>query len=120
MIHSKYSKNIICFHLNINSITNKLENQKEVVSNQVDTLVISKTKIDELFPTAQFIKEEFHTPQRLDIPDKSGGLLVYARSYLLSHQLTKFEISSDIQAIPFEVNIRKEKWFSYAYRSHRL
>ena len=32
-------------------------------------------------------------------------------SYLLSRKLTKFEIPSDIQAILFEVNIRKTKWF---------
>ena len=108
---SKYSKNIIFSHLNINSIRNKFENLKEVVSNHVDILVISETKIDKSFPTAQFIIDGFHRPLRLDISDKSGGLLVYVRSYLLSRQLTKFEIPSDIQAIPFKVNMRKEKWF---------
>ena len=70
-------------------------------------LVIAETKIDELFRTAQFMIERFNKPLGLDISDKSGGLLVYVRSYLLSRHLTKF----DIQAIPFEVNIRKEKWF---------
>ena len=29
----------------------------------------------------------------------------------MSRQLTKFEILSDIQAIPFEINMRKKKWF---------
>ena len=100
---SKYSKNIIFSHLNINSIRNKFENLKEVVSNYVDILVIAEAKID--------ITERFHKPLRLDISDKSGGLLVYVRSHLLSRQLTKFKIPSDIQAIPFEVNMRKEKWF---------
>ena len=108
---SKYSKNIIFSHLNINSIRNNFENLKEVVSNRVDILVIAETKINKSFPTAQFIIEGFHKPLRLDISDKSGGLLVYVRLYLLSRQLTKFEIPSGIQAIPFEVNIRKEKWF---------
>ena len=98
---SKYSKNIIFSHLNINSIRNKFENLKEVVSNYVDILVIAEAKID--------ITERFHKPLRLDISDKSGGLLV-VRSHLLSRQLTKFKIPSDIQAIPFEFNMRKEKW----------
>ena len=106
---SKYSKNIIFSHLNINSIRNKFENLKEVVSNYVDILVIPETKIDKSFPKAQFIIEGFHKPLRLDISDKSGGLLV-VRSHLLSRQLTKFKIPSDIQAIPFEFNMRKEKW----------
>ena len=111
MNRSKYSKNIVFSHLNINSIRNKFENLREVVSNHVDILVIAEKKIDKSFPTAQFIIEGFHKPLRLDISDKSGGLLVYGRSYLLSSQLAKFEIPSDIQAIPFEVNMRKEKWF---------
>ena len=102
---SIYSKNIFS-HLNINSIRNKFENLKEVVSNYVDILVIAETKIDKLFPTAQFIIEEFHKPLRLDISDKCGGLLVYVRSHLLSCQLTKIKIPSDIQAIPFELNMR--------------
>ena len=37
---SKYSRNIIFSHLNINSIRNKFENLKEPVSNHVDILVI--------------------------------------------------------------------------------
>ena len=91
---SKYSKNIIFSHLNINSIRNNFENLKEVVSNRVDILVIAETKINKSFPTAQFIIEGFHKPLRLDISDKSGGLLVYVRLHLLSRQLTKFEIHS--------------------------
>ena len=59
---------------------------------------------------AHFIIERFQKPLGLDISDKCGGLLVYVRSYLLYRQLTKFEISFDFQAIPFEVNMRKEKW----------
>ena len=71
-------------------------------SNHVDIFVIAETKIDKSFPTVQFIIEGFHKPLRLDNSDKNGGLLIYIRSYLLSHQLTKFEIPSDIQTIPFE------------------
>ena len=42
---------------------------------------------------------------------KVGDLLVYVRSYLPLRQLTKHEISSDIQALVFEINLKKEKWF---------
>ena len=108
---SKYSKNIFS-HLNINSIRNKFENLKEVTINHVDIFVLAETKIDKSFTTTQFIIEGFYKPLRLDISDKSGGLLVYARSHLQSPQLTKFETPSDIQAFPFEVNMRTEKWFS--------
>ena len=52
---SKYSKNIIFSHLNINSIRNNFENLKEVVSNRVDILDTAETKIDKSFPAAQFV-----------------------------------------------------------------
>ena len=45
----------------------------------------------------------------MDFTDKSIGLLVYVRSYFSLRQLTK--ISSDIQALVFEINLRKGKWF---------
>ena len=68
---------------------NKFENLKEVVNKHVDILVIAETKIDKSFPTAQFIIDGFHKPLRVDILDKSGGLLVYVTSYLLSRELKK-------------------------------
>ena len=68
---------------------NKFENLKEVVNKHVDILVIAETKIDKSFPTAQFIIDGFHKPLRVDIFDKSGGLLVYVTSYLLSRELKK-------------------------------
>ena len=45
----------------------------------------------------------------MDFIDKSRGLLVYVRSYFSLRQLTK--ISPDIQALVFEINLRKGKWF---------
>ena len=45
----------------------------------------------------------------MDFTDKSIGLLVYVRSYFSLRQLTK--ISPDIQALVFEINLRKGKWF---------
>ena len=38
------------------------------------------------------LRQRLRRPLRPDISDKSGVLLVYVRSYLLSRQLTKFEI----------------------------
>ena len=108
---SKYSKNIIFSYLNTNSIRNKFDSVRAAIVNYVDIFIAAETKINESFPTAQFAIDGFHKPLRLDATDKSGGLLVYVRSYLPLRQLTKHEISSDIQALVFEINLRKEKWF---------
>lgn len=42
---------------------------------------------------------------------KVVAFLVYVRSYIPSRQLRIFMIPPDIQAIPLEINLRKEKWF---------
>ena len=108
---SKYSKNIIFSCLSINSIRNNFDSIRAAIVNYVDIFIATETKINESFPTAQFAIDGFHKPLRLDAADKSGGLLVYVRSYLPLRQLTEHEISSHIQALVFEINLRKEKWF---------
>ena len=57
---------IIIATLNINSIRNKLEELKLVMAGNIDVLVVTETKLDESFPTGQFIIEGFSTPFRLD------------------------------------------------------
>ena len=46
---------VIFSYLNINSIRNKIGSSREVVMENVDILAIAETKIDESFPTAQFL-----------------------------------------------------------------
>ena len=103
-------KNVIFSYLNINSIRNKMGSLREVVMENVDILAITKTKIDESFPTAQFLLVGYHSPYRLDKSPKSGGILVYVKSSIPSRQLNFPNLPYKIQAIPFELNLRKEKW----------
>ena len=67
-----------------------------------------ETKINNSFPTAQLSWPVYHKPYRLDIPDRRGGLLVYIKPYLPSRSLTGY--TTYIQIIPFELNLRKERW----------
>ena len=101
---------MIFSYLNINSIRNKIGSLREVVMENVDILAIAETKIDELFPTAQFLLVGYHSPYRIDKSPKSGGILVYVKSSIPSCQLNFPTLSYKIQAIPFELNLRKEKW----------
>ena len=39
-------------------------------------LVIAETKLDDSFPTSQFVIPGFKKPYRLDVSVKAGGLLV--------------------------------------------
>ena len=62
-----------------------------------------ETNLDASFPSVQFILEGYHTPYR-------GGILVYVRSSIPSRFLSDEELCRSIQAIPFGINFRMEKW----------
>ena len=81
-LRSKNPKNIIFSYININSIRNKFENLCDMVGKNVDILSIAETKLDSLFPNAQFLLPAFKEPLRLDINHRSGGLLVYIKGSL--------------------------------------
>ena len=76
----------------------------------VAILAIAETKIDELFPTAHFILVGYHSSYWLDKSPKSCRILVYVKSSIPSRELTFPNLPYKIQAIPFELNLRKEKW----------
>ena len=97
-------------YLNVNSIRKTFDDLKLIVNENVDILCIAETKIDESFPTAQFLWAGYHKPYRLDISDKRGGLLIYTKAHLPSRLLSNLISPKDIQAFPFELNLRKEKW----------
>ena len=66
-------------HLNINSIRNKIEDLNFLVAKNVDILVISETKLDESFPTRQFLIDDVKKPFRYDRNSNGREILVYVR-----------------------------------------
>ena len=50
---------IIVGSLNINSPPNKFEQLKDIVMQHIDILVLTETKLDDTFPTAQFLVNGF-------------------------------------------------------------
>ena len=102
--------NPIFAYLNINSIRNKFNDLQELIKGNIDVVMIAETKIDVSFTTAQFLLDNYHQPFRLDINSKSGGILVYVKSSVPSRKLKCDVLLKSIQAIPFELNLRKEKW----------
>ena len=109
-LRSKNAGNIIFSCLNINSLRNKFENLCELVAGNVDILCTAETKLDPSFSNSQFLIPGFHKPPRMDVSSRRGGLLVYIKSSLPSKMLTKFKLPNNIQIIPFELNLRKDKW----------
>ena len=77
---------------------------------KVDILIVAETKIDASFSTAQFSAEGYHKPYRLDVSEKCGRILVYVNSSIPSRQLHCGNLNLSIQAVPFEINLRTDKW----------
>ena len=47
------------------------------------------------------------SPYILDITENKGDLMLFVKSHVPSRRLNDFEIPSNIQIIPFGVNLRK-------------
>ena len=94
----------------IQTVRNKFASLGTLVSELVDVLSISETKIDSSFPTAQFQLVNFKKPYRLDKSSTSEGLLTFVRNDIPSRQLTDFSFPGDIQILPVELNLKKSKW----------
>ena len=106
----KYPKNIIISYLNINSIRNKIDDINYLLNGKVDVLTIAESKLDGSFPDGMFLMSGYKKPLRLDVNDRSGGLLVYINDNIPSKKVCSFMFPKDIQIISFELNLRKQKW----------
>ena len=79
-----YDKNPIIEYLNINSLRTKILSLKETLhKTPIDILCIDKTKLDETFPDAQFMIEnyQFHSFGR-DRNNKGSGKMALIRKKL--------------------------------------
>ena len=103
-------ENIIFSYINTNSVHDKFGSLCSLISSHVDILSIAETKLEYSFPNAQFLIPNFHQPFSLDISTNSGGLLIFQRPSIPARMLSNYRLPPDIQAIPFEINLRKEKW----------
>ena len=68
--------------------------------------MISETKLDDSFPSAQFLIKGFSAPYRLDRNSKGGGLFFYIREDLPSKILTHSS-NCDIETLLVEISLRK-------------
>ena len=96
--------------MNINSIRNKLSDLECLIGDFIDIICVAETKIDGSFPSSQFVLSGFKSPPyRLDVTDKSGGLLTFVKSDIPSRQLSA-SLPNDVQILSIELNLRKSKW----------
>ena len=84
-------------------------------------LWLLKQKIDESFPTSQFIIPGFTSPYRFERIKDGGGIFVYIREDIPSKLLDNSYIASDIECLVIDVNLRKVRWLVIcSYNPHKI
>ena len=94
-----HPNNIIVGHLNINSIRNKFEMLSLSVTQYVDILMLSETKLDSTFLSTQFLINGFSIPHRLDRNIKGGGMLLYVRDKIIVLALNRYSLRPYIEIL---------------------
>ena len=103
-VRQKNSNRLIIGQLNINSIRNKFDSLNEIIKDNIDVLLISETKIDSSFPTAQFHIDGFTTYRR-DRNLNGGGIILYIRGDIRS---TLLNTDTSVEGLYVEINVRKK------------
>ena len=101
---------LILGQINIISIRNKFELVFSLVSNNIDVLLISETKINNTFPVSQFCVPGYSVPFRLDRTPNGGGIMLYVKEHIPCRMLSKFTFEKEIEAFAIEINLRKITW----------
>ena len=114
-----HPQQIIIGHLNINSIRNKFDLMKTMLTR--DILMITETKLDDFFPVSQFEIDGFSIPFRLDRHKNGGDILLYIHSYIVAYKLNNYISTNDIEAFFIEINIKGNKWhICCSYNPNRI
>ena len=112
-IRLKYHKNVVIGHLNVNKIEHKFDSLKLIIPNHIDIMVLGECKLNDSYPTTQFLLDGFSPPHRLDRNENGGGILIYIREDIPGVVLNKYKLPSDIEGIFIELNFRKSKWLLF-------
>ena len=75
-------------HLNINSLRSKFENLVDQVPDNIEILMILKTKLDDSFPVGQFLIKRYSSPYMLDRYSQEGGIVLFVMEDIPSKLLT--------------------------------
>ena len=82
---------------------NKFQALQFIINRNLDIILFLETKMNDSFPSAQFILKNFGIPYRLDRNSNGGGLFLYIREDILSKFL-KVKSACNIESICVEVN----------------
>ena len=103
----KNPKKLIISHLNINSLKNKFESIKPIISSNFDIFLVSETRLEESFPKNQFSISSYRCLDKTEIV--LVEVCLYGEKNIAPKQLN-LKFDKETQAIYLEINIRLRKW----------
>ena len=106
----KISNKDIIGHININSLRSKFELVTEMVWDKVDLLMISETKLNSSFPSAQFYMKSYLKSCRLDRNSKGWGMILYVKEDIPLKLINSSYTNHDKEYFLLSLNLRKQKW----------
>ena len=116
----KYPTNPLIGYLNINSLRNKIIDVREVIGKlSLDYFVISETKLDESFPSAQFNISNYEIRNRRDRDKNGGGLIEFVRKGFITKRLKDYE-TQICETICSELQYPRENGSTLVYIGHPL
>ena len=94
MKNVNYPKNLLIAYLNISSLRNKIIDLGEIMSYlSPDYLVLSETKLDDSFPSAQFSILDYRIRARRDKHKNGGGLIEFVKKVLICKRLKNLKLA---------------------------
>ena len=112
-LKSKHKDRPIIAQLNINFLYPKLDPLIDIVKDNVDILMISETKLDDTFTTAQFQIEGFQEPIRIDRNKNGGGIMIFIRDGLDAKEIKSHRLKT-VEGTFIKLVIRNSKWLIMA------
>ena len=79
---------------------------KEATGNEIDILLISETKLDNILSLSQFVLEGFTPPYSLDRTEHGGGLMLFVREEMFSKLLPNANPSGNTDNIFVEKDMK--------------
>ena len=101
---------LVLAQLNINLLRYKFDSLKCLVKDKIDLLVVTETKLDEIFPSTQFSIDGFSKSVRLDRTSQVGGIIIFIRENISHKVLEKISSETDDESIFMEITLSNSKW----------
>ena len=113
-------RNYLKGYLKINSLMNKITDVREMIGSlQLDYFVISETKLDSNFPSAQFHIGVYEIRNRRDRDKRGGGLNEFVKKGITAKRIKDLETNLS-KAICTEITLSKKGGFAGACTDHHL